>query len=248
MDVLLTGAHGRVGTAILDHVGTEYDWTCLDRHDSPERETHVVDVRNRTELDSVVEGHDAIVHLAGNPSVDAPWASVLQNNIVGTYNVLDAAKAADVERFVFASTNHVVAGWEDTRLQELNSGELIFDHTTPRLPDSYYATSKSLGEDLGRYHVETVGTPERFYALRIGGLHDRDHDHPWDNERSRAWWLSRRDCAQLVDRCLSADGLRFGVFYGVSDNARRWCDLEYARQTIGYRPKDDSSDVEPHDR
>jgi len=242
MRVLLTGANGRIGTAIDDHLGTEYDWTYLDRSDSRERETRVVDIADGDAVRGVVDGHDAVVHLAGDPAVDAPWSSVLRNNVVGFYNVLDAAREAGVDRFVFASTNHVVAGWEAGHADELPRGELCFDSMTPPRPDSLYGASKSFGEDLGRYYVERTGSPRTFFALRIGGVHDREHDHPWDTTRGYAWWLSRRDCAQLIDRCLRADGGGFEVFYGVSDNEQRWCDIEHARRMIGYDPRDDADD------
>jgi NAD+ dependent glucose-6-phosphate dehydrogenase len=244
MRVLLTGAAGRVGGAVLDHLGDEYEWTLSDREETP-GDGAGVDIVRRPAVRRLVDGHDAVVHLAADPSVQAPWDSVLRNNVVGHHTVLDAASEAGVDRFVFASTNHVVAGWEDEHGAALRSGELIFDHTTPPRPDSLYGASKAFGESLGRYYVDQADAPSRFYALRIGGLHTREHDHPWDNERGRAWWLSRRDCAHLVDRCLSANGPAFGVFYGVSDNRGRWCDLDYARQAIGYRPRDDAAETGP---
>ena len=247
MRVLLTGANGRVGGAVIDHLEDAYEWTYLDREDDPERDTRVVDIVDRDAVEAVIEGHDAVVHLAGDPRVDAPWSSVLRNNVTGLYTVLDAAHVAGVDRVVFASTNHVVAGWEGPCGDQLRSGEMVLDHTTPRKPDSLYGATKSFGEDLGRYYVGERDAPRRFYALRIGGVHAREHDHPWDNRRGRAWWLSHRDCAHLVDRCLRADGPAFDVFYGVSDNDGRWCDIERARETVGYDPRDNAADWSSED-
>jgi nucleoside-diphosphate-sugar epimerase len=270
MDVLLTGANGRVGTAVDEHLRDDYQWTYLDREDSSDRETVVADVTDYEAVRSAVEGQDAVVHLAGDPAVGATWRSCLQNNIVGTYNVLAAASEAGVERVVFASSNHVVAGWEDDHLPELWSGELVIDHGTPRRPDSFYGVSKAFGEDLGRYYVEQVGTPARFYALRIGGLLGPAYDTPYGyaelardrgefdlepgseayrehTRRTQAMWLSRRDAAHLVDCCLRADARPFGTFYGVSDNRERWFDLEDARATVGYDPEDDAADYDPPD-
>ena len=244
MRVLLTGAHGRVGTAITDHLETQYDWTLLDREDDSDRETEVVDIADRPAVEEVVDGHDAVVHLAADPGRPGTWASVLENNLIGCYNVLDAAAEAGVERFVFASTNHVVGGWKDERLDELFAGDCLLDHETTVRPDSYYGASKAFGEALCRYYVDYEEAPDRAYALRIGGVHDRDNDRPTDTEKGRAGWLSRRDCAHLVDRCLTADGPEFGIFYGVSDNATRYYDIEHPRQAIGYRPQDDAADWE----
>ena len=242
MKVLLTGAHGRVGTAVMDHLEDDYDWTLLDREDSSERKTEVVDVVDREAVERIVDGHNAVVHLAADPGSPGTWSSVLQNNVIGCYNVLDAAAEAGIDRFIFASTNHVVGGWKDEFEDQLFTGELIFDHTTPVRPDSLYGASKAFGEALCRYYVDYHDAPETVYALRIGGVHGRDHDHPSDSKRGHAGWLSRRDCAHIVDRCLQADGPDFGIFYGASDNETRYYDIEYPRQAIGYRPQDDSAE------
>ncbi|MFB6218648.1 MAG: NAD(P)-dependent oxidoreductase, partial [Halobacteriaceae archaeon] len=136
---------------------------------------------------------------------------------------------------------------------------------TPVNPDSYYGVSKSFGEDLGRYYVEREGPVERFYALRIGGLLAAAYDHPYgylerardrgedvpdpgteayarSARRTQAMWLSRRDCAHLVECCLEDRSHSFSVFYGVSDNSDRWFDLEHARATVGYNPRDDAAE------
>jgi hypothetical protein len=52
-------------------------------------------------------------------------------------------------------------------------------------------------------------------------------------------WQSRRDLAHLVDCCLRDESVSFDVFYGVSDNDRRWFDVDHAREVVGYDPEDD---------
>ena len=46
----------------------------------------------------------------------------------------------------------------------------------------------------------------------------------------------------MIDLCLNYDGPVFDIFYGVSDNSRRWLDIEYAKDKLGYRPLDNSED------
>jgi len=269
-DVLLTGAFGRVGTAIIDHLGdrTAYDFTCLDRSPPADSSPYagydavVSDVTDEAGVRAAMEGRDAVIHLAGCPAPDGPWAEILENNVVGTYVVLDAAREADVERFVFASSNHVVGMYEVENAPEIYARDfdLTVDHTAPHRPDSYYGTSKCFGEDLGRYYVEDRDAPGRFYALRIGNVQPPESDHPyaeaergvaagrWDRgsdayetavARLKAMWQSRRDLAHLVDRCLGDATVAFDVFYGVSDNDRRWFDIDHAADVLGYDPQDD---------
>ena len=59
------------------------------------------------QVEQAVAGVEGIVHLGGY-SVEGPWETILQANIVGTYNLFEAARRHGVKRVVFASTNHVV--------------------------------------------------------------------------------------------------------------------------------------------
>ena len=53
-------------------------------------------------------------------------------------------------------------------------------------------------------------------------------------------WLSHRDLLQLVKCSLTAD-VEFGIYYGVSDNRKRFWDISNAERELGYRPQDDAS-------
>ncbi|MGH9176453.1 MAG: NAD-dependent epimerase/dehydratase family protein, partial [Vicinamibacterales bacterium] len=127
----------------------------------------------------------------------------------------------------------------------------VVDHYAEIRPDSYYGISKAYGEAMGRYYAENFGM--RVYCLRIGTV--RAHDDPrapeiataasWlpltpeqTYDRLRATWLSRRDCAQLIARCLDATDVPFGIYYGISNNPRQFWDLSHARDEIGYDPQD----------
>ncbi|RQG94927.1 NAD-dependent epimerase/dehydratase family protein [Natrarchaeobius chitinivorans] len=273
MDVLVTGSYGRCGTALIDHLhGTGgYEFTYLDRsdpdedHEYGEYETVVADVADEEAVRDAMDGQDAVVHLAGYPRVESSFDDVLEPNVVGTYNVLEAARRAEVESVVFASSNHVVGGYEASFAPEIYEPEagIVVDHTDPVRPDSFYGVSKRFGEDLGRFYVENCEYPERFYALRICSVRHSEYDHPYgdaesgvdDGEWSRdsdeyeemvarmkAMWQSRRDFAHQVECCLHDRCVDYGVFYGVSDNRRRWFDLEHARATIGYDPQDDGEE------
>lgn len=275
MRVLLTGAHGTVGTALTQHLGEDYEFTLFDRrevdgqtpwdgegpHPHAGRETVVGDVSDADAVHAAVEGHDAVVHLAGYPATDGTWSEVLENNVVGTRNVLDAAVEQEVERVVFASSNHAVGGYEKELAPELYHGtDLTVDHTVPYRPDSPYGSSKAAGEVFGREYAERDDL--RFVAIRICSVRAPRYDHPYgDAERGvhegnwergsadydeqvarmKAMWQSRRDCAALFDCCLTFEG-SYDVFYGVSDNERRWFDIDHARDVVGYEPRDNGEE------
>src|SRR5262249_48823064 len=81
----------------------------------------------------------SVIHFGGF-SVEGPWDTILQANIIGCYNLFEAARQAGVKRVVFASSNHAVGFYPRKRK--------IGTDVTVR-PDSRYGVSKAFGEALG---------------------------------------------------------------------------------------------------
>jgi nucleoside-diphosphate-sugar epimerase len=213
----------------------------------------VGDIRDLATIRPAFAGVDAVVHLAAASSVDAPWDDVLADNITGTYNVFEAAREHGVRKVVFASSNHVVG------MYEVEGAPAIYDLAdrrlceplTPVRPDSLYGVSKVFGEALGRLYADRHGMD--VVCLRIGSV--REDDDPTRGQagrpfapfpelteaqsrhRLRAAWLSHRDCAQLIQRALDAP-VHWAVVFGVSNNPRRFWDLQGARDLLGYDPID----------
>jgi len=275
MDVLVTGAGGTVGTAILDHLGSDerYEFTLLDVEppDVPEgvdADVETADVRDYDAIRPHFEGQDAVVHLALMRDVGGPddreigWSDPLQENFEGIHNVYEAAVDADLDSILFASSNHAVGMVEVRNAPDVYYDGVAAGHDEPHRPDSRYGLTKSHGEDLGRLAAEAHGI--RFYGLRIGAVRAPEYDHPygdaergveqgrWERHsdaydeqvaRMKGLWQSRRDLAHLVACCLDDDTVEWDHFYGVSANDRRWLDdLEHARETIGYEPRDNGEE------
>jgi NAD+ dependent glucose-6-phosphate dehydrogenase len=247
--ILVTGAEGVIGSAVREHLAGRYELTSLTLTPQ-EFPSHVADIADLAAIRPAFDDVDAVVHLAASASLEAPWDDVLHNNIVGTHNVFEAARQAGVERVVFASSNHTVGMYEldgAPGLYEVDD-ERRYDHTAELRPDTLYGVSKVYGEALGRMYMERHGL--RVFCLRIGAV--REHDDPTaptanplidlDAEgrrnRLRAVWLSKRDCAELIARCLDVEEVSWAVVYGVSGNARRFWDLDHARELLGWEPQD----------
>jgi len=240
--VLLTGAAGRVGTAILDGIGGDHDWRLLDREpptgDLADYEYYVADITDEAALESAMEDIEVVVHLAGDPRPEAPWGSVLTNNIDGTHAVYEAAVESDVEKVAFASSNHAVGAYELDRKPHIYRTESDYQLDGSELPrpKNLYGVSKAAGETLGRYYHDMFGLS--VVNVRIGNL-TKNHP-PVDYERGQAMWLSYRDCAHLFDRCIRAD-YGYETVYGISDNDRKYYSIERARDVLGYQPRDNSA-------
>lgn len=250
--VLVTGAEGLIGSIVRERLGDRYALSYLTR--SPEEfASHIGDVADLEGILPAFDGVDAVVHLAASAAVTTPWEDILHDNIIGTYNVFEAARRAGVDSVVFASSNHAVGMFEITTAPDVYALDdpRQIDHRAELRPDSYYGVSKAFGEALGRYYSEMHGL--RVFCLRIGWVRGDDDPRPeqigsppdWltltpeqTYDRIRAVWLSHRDCAQLIARCLDADHVQFGIYYGTSNNPRQIWDLTNAREEIGYAPED----------
>ncbi|MCT9095258.1 NAD-dependent glucose-6-phosphate dehydrogenase Azf [Haloarchaeobius sp. HME9146] len=243
--VLLTGAGGRVGSAILADLAAEYDWRLLDRDPPTDESAYpgefvVADVNDEEAIRDAMDGVDAVIHLAGDPRPDAPWKSVLENNIDGTHTVMKAAVDAGVEKFVFASSNHAVGAYEtEERTPDMYRAhdEFRLDGTELPRPKNVYGVSKATGETLGRYFHDMHDLS--VVNVRIGNL-TKGHP-PKDYERGQAMWLSYRDCAHLFDCCIQAD-YGYEIVYGISDNDRKYYSIDRAREVLGYDPQDNSAE------
>lgn len=182
-------------------------------------------------------GITAIVHLAADSSVKASWDSVLKDNIIATRNVFEFARQNDVAKIVFASSNQVTAKYEDDPPSPpwKRDSPPVISVDMPVRPRNYYGASKLFGEALGRYFSEAYNIS--VICLRIGTV--LKHDNPESDERCRSTWLSHRDLLRLVQRSLEAD-VRFGIYYGISKNTRRFWDISNAERDLKYKSKDNA--------
>ncbi len=231
--LVLTGAEGLIGRILREGLADRYDIWGLDLHASSDK-ILAADVADLEAVSAVFEelgDFDRLVHLAADRRVDAPWQSLLPNNIQGTYNVYTAAHEHGVKRIVFASSSHVTG-----MVEEEGGGPDKASASDPVRPDSLYAVSKLFGEALARYYYERHGLQS--ICLRIGSV--LEDDDPTREARFVRTWLSHRDLVSLVDSSLRAQ-VDFGIYYGISDNPDRFWSLESARRELGYRPLDDAT-------
>ena len=220
MKILITGAAGAVGTVLIKGLGDRYQLRGFDRVPLPELEDAVVG--ELTDFEAVVratQGMDAVIHLAGNPSGVAPWEEILHSNIIGTYNLFEAARRSGVSRIAFASRAGLLAPYpeEITRTVDL-----------PPRPESYYSISKVFGENLGYMYASQFGL--ECVSVRIGNVRaDRPHaEHPHH--------LSHADLVRVFERAVIHPGAQYEVVFGVSAGDWPLYDLEHGRRAVGYNP------------
>ena len=244
--VAITGAAGLLGTVLTRGLEGRYRVVGLDRARRRPPNVRRIDMAKPRSLDTLFEGADAVVDLAGLPDARTPWKDVWSNNLPATTNALEAARRAGARRFVFASSNHVTGMYErDPPYSAVVAGEYggldpasipLIRPDWPIRPDGAYALGKVLGEAAARWHADEFGLSA--ICLRIGTVNAEDRPR---RPRHFATLLTHADLLRLVECALEAPAdLRFGVYYGVSRNTWRIWDVSNAAAEIGYEPQDDA--------
>lgn len=234
--VLLTGAAGGIGTAFFGYAEARYELRLADHPGAslPEDEEVVYfDLSDAEAAFDACRGVDTVVHLGADPSPEADFeGSLLQNNIMGTYNVLRGAHEAGCKRVVLASSVHAVEAYPP---------DVQVHPYMPVQPKNPYGVSKCFGEALASYYATEKGLS--CIAVRIGAFQD-----PGDLGRADASLLSTfvspRDLCQLLCLCVEAPAeTRFAIAHGVSDNRFKRLDISDTRDTLGYEPDDDAFEI-----
>jgi uronate dehydrogenase len=223
--ILITGAAGDVGTHLRRELAGKYRIRASDLRpiDKVAQETTMrADISKLGDALRITKGVDAVVHLGGY-SVEGPWEGILSANVVGCYNVFEAARRNGVKRILFPTSNHAVGFYRR---------DLTIDHRVYPRPDSRYGVSKVFGEALGSLYADKYGM--EVFCMRIGNVNPAPID-----KRRLSLWFSPRDLAQLVSIGIEHPDIRFEIVYGISANKRAWYDNSNAFR-LGYRPQDDS--------
>ena len=242
--VLVTGAAGRIGSAFAESAHRDYDLRLMVRGEEeriefikPFGEVFVANLSDPSRLKEACAGMDTVVHLAANPDPSATWRELLPDNIVGTYNMMVAAKSAGVRRVVFASSVHAVGGYPT---------EVQVKTTDPVNPGDLYGVAKCFGEALSRYMAEQEGLS--VIVLRIGAFLPIEQIQKGSRLGSAAMFISPRDLIQLITKCIEVEGLKWAILHAVSNNTFKRLDLTDARELVGYTPQDDFTALAPEFR
>jgi uronate dehydrogenase len=225
--IVLTGAAGRLGSHLreplskmadvlvssdlADDVGTLYDG-----------ETYIkADLTSLDDMTALLEGADMVVHF-GAYGDEAPFDTILGPNIIGAYNVWEAAYKNGLRRVVYASSIHAVG---------MHPKNEFIGTDAPHRPDTFYGLAKCFAEDLASMYWDKRGIES--VCMRILSAANVG------NPRAVGSWLSYDDLIQLVTRAIDTPVTGFAVIYGVSNNDRAPVDNSKA-SFLGYRPKDNA--------
>jgi nucleoside-diphosphate-sugar epimerase len=210
MKVVVTGASGKAGRAVVDRLAQDHDVLGIDVVPAAERTTPFL-LADLTHFGQTIEslaGADAVVHLAAIPASSIyTEETTFRTNVGSTYNVFEAARALGIKRVAWASSETIFG----LPIERDQPAYAPIDEEHPPYPQSSYALTKLLSEELGRQLNRWTGTP--YVALRFSNIMEpEDYERfPsfWADATLRRWnlwgYVDARDVAESCRLALEAD-------------------------------------------
>jgi UDP-glucose 4-epimerase len=216
MRILVTGNKGFIGRRAEQRLADAgYDVAGFDIVDG-------YDILNRESLGKRAEGCKAVVHLAAIEG--QPDDKVLETNLVGTWNVLQAGRQAGVEKIIFMSSVDVMGVFQGEGMPKY----LPLDDDYPCHPGSTYAISKKLAEDMCSFFNKSTGIPvicfrppgvwDESTYLKITNARKKQPEYEWDPYWEYGAFLGVRDLAEAILRALEKEIKGFHTLLLASDD------------------------------
>ncbi len=233
-NLLITGAAGTIGQLLIQNLKDRYALLLCDQKEAKETAGFpfsTVDIANMASVSQVFANYTdihTVIHLAADPRISAPWESLLPNNIVGTYNVFEAAHQAGVKRVIYASSINSVDGYRT---------DIQVNTNMPVAPANLYGASKAWGEAVGRFYADYKNMA--VHCLRIGWV--TKADNPFFEKAPNKllhMTLTHSDLLHFFDTCLASEH-NFGIWHVISDNHFKRLDISDTQEKLGYAPEDD---------
>ena len=190
--ILITGMSGLIGGVARRQLQDTYALSALNRSDVPGIPCTCADLADFDAIRPAFDGIDTVVHLAALARGGASWEELHEANVVGTYNVFEAARQAGVKRVIYASSGSTVAGWENEdpygalvegRYDAVGDSWPMITHESPTRPSGIYGATKVWGEALARHFTDS--TDMSIICLRIGHVVRADRPQSTRDCRNR---------------------------------------------------------------
>lgn len=221
MKIVLTGASGAIGPAVIAELEKAHQLTFFSRKRIDSAHPQIIgDLTALQNCQDAVSGTEAIVHLA---AYSEPAPDAFQFNMLSTYALLEAARLAGVPRFIFASTNCVYGHCYRQSDRPFRPSHLPIDEAHPCLPENNYGLSKLLCEQMLATYSETWGMASAAFRLnwvwRQEEINWRREMDVYDEARfARSFWayVDARDCASAFRLAVESPNLPGSGVYNIS--------------------------------
>jgi nucleoside-diphosphate-sugar epimerase len=209
--IVVTGGSGKAGRATIRML-LEHGYEVFSIDIQPPREplcrSQIVDLMDLGETIEALHGSDAVVHLAANPNPSG-WTEerMFRHNTTTTYNIFRAAMVLGFKRVVWASSETTLG----LPFEKVLPQYVPIDEEPPLYPESSYALSKALSEEMARQFSRWTGVA--YVGLRFSNIMEPESyklfpnwwESPHIRKRNMWGYVDARDVAQSCVRGLEAD-------------------------------------------
>jgi UDP-glucose 4-epimerase len=224
MRLLITGGNGQLGRTLAPLLSTHgHQVTIVDQSRIESAlPTIISDIRNADAMRRAVDGQDVVIHAAALHGIHIGTVSERQFidiNVLGTHNVLEAARAAQVKQVIYISSTSVygISG------RQPPSTTIYVDEDTPLRPRDINDVCKVMGEQLCHYYRQNYQLHSSI--LRVGRFFQDD----WVtfNLRKLSGAVDVKDVAQAVLLAVEAQSSSEGTFCVASQTFFTQADIPY---------------------
>ncbi|REC62228.1 NAD(P)-dependent oxidoreductase [Chryseobacterium pennae] len=233
--ILITGGSGKIGSHFIQAFFDQYQLRIFDLH-PPRIQNESVEffqgnLTDKEYLIEVCKDVDIVIHLGGIANPDAPFNDLLDANIIGTKNVIDAAILGGCTKIIYASSAQTIEGYPKD--VQINSDMAV-------KPGNLYGVSKCFGEALLSYYCYSSDLSA--ICLRIAA-----YEFPGDftemNARDMSAYLHPDDLNQLLHLCIESKDIKFEIVNAISNNTYKRLDIQKTIKLLNYDPKHNSFDL-----
>ncbi len=238
--VLVTGGSGKAGGFVIQELlQHDYQVTNVDLKPSAAIHTFYADLTDLGQVYGMVQGKDAVIHLAAIPwPGEHPPEVVFRNNVLSTFNILEAATVLGVRKVVLAGSESALGF--PFRFTDFAPLYLPIDEEHPLLAQDSYGLSKIILEELAKGFVRR--NPQlSIISLRLSYIQTNKEDYlrelracwkdPAANSFNLWCYVDARDVARAFRLALEYPQAGFEAFYiAAADTLMREPTLDLIRR------------------
>ena len=244
--VVLVGGSGEIGSILRKGLNETYQIIVMDKQKCVPPYDHFieVDVLDYERFVSLIPPKtDVIINLLSIPVDDGIVSLETMNLMVdvflkATYHIYYAAVELNIQKVINSSSNHVTDFYEQDGYSQLSRKIQVNDYPYSK---GLYGTLKLASENIG--HSFSVKYENlSVINLRIGTVRQDQKTILMNNNRAKRTLLSNSDAINLY-KCSVESGIKYGTYYGVSNNEGAIWDTGNARKELGFIAVDTTDDL-----
>jgi NAD+ dependent glucose-6-phosphate dehydrogenase len=244
--VTIIGGAGTIGSILQHGLREKYEVVVLDKVDSKGSQNFIqVDATNYNLLvHSIPKDSAAIINLLTVKTENElkkieAFQEMTEIHFMSSFYVMNAAITLGIPKVIFASSNHATDYYEVDGISKLGREITTEDYPYSR---GLYGVLKLASENIGHILARDQDNRLSVINLRIGSVPPDEQQAVRETQRLHRTLLSREDTVQLFDLALQST-VKYGTYYGVSDNSGKPWSTESAWKELGFVSKVNALDV-----